>query len=145
MNKKNNTSHEFKSSKLLLSPQELEKREKIRLSLLSTREKEFQRCAENILEFSTKISKISGQLKQKRADEKDFRVSQSRITAHTQSIDLDRSKRPSDRGYDIRAYSKMDKDVWRYDQVRDWFNSYATEQEPYNYIPSKEGYTLRID
>ena len=136
---------QFKRSKLLLSPEELEKREKLRRKLLEKKKKEFARCSEEILDLTTKVSKISSQLKQKRTDEKDFRVSTGRNLSHQKTLEIDREKRPSDRDYEIRNYSKMDMDVWRYDQVRNWFNSYATDQKPDNYIPSEAGYTIRID
>lgn len=121
------------------------KKEKLRLKLLEKRKKEFSRCAEQILEINDKIDKISSTQKQKRMDEKNLRISTGRITSHQHMLHLDRTRRPSDRGYEIRNYSKMDMDVWRYDQLRDWFQTYATDPEPYNYIPSQEGYTLRID
>jgi uncharacterized protein (DUF342 family) len=139
------TKHEMKKSKLFLSPEELEKKEKIRKKLLETKKKDFQKYSEEILDFTTKISKISGELKQKRASEKDYRVSTNRVISHHATLDIDRSKRPSDREFGIRHYTKMDGDVWRYDQVRNWFNTYAKEEEPYRYVPSQVGYTLRID
>jgi phage-related minor tail protein len=136
---------EMKKKALLLSPEELQRREKIRVKLLESRKKEFAKCGEQILDLTTKVSKISGQLKQKRTDEKDSRVSAGRVVTHRQTLDIDRGKRPSDRDYEIRNYSKMDMDVWRYDQLRNWFNTYSTEQQPYRYVPSQVGYTLRAD
>jgi vacuolar-type H+-ATPase subunit I/STV1 len=138
-------SESLKKSRLLLSPEELEKKEKLRVQILERKKKEFSKCAENILEYSTKVSKISGQLKQKRTDEKDYRVSTMRHLTHHKTLEIDRGRRPSDRDYEIRNYSKMDMDVWRYDQVRNWFNSYATDPEPYRYVPSEVGYTLKAD
>ncbi len=137
--------HEFKSSQLVLSPEETQKASQIRNKIIEKKKKEFMKCGEEILELNKSISTISSKLKQKRSDEKDSRVSTLHHISHKKSLELDRTKRPADRDFEIRSYTKMDGDIWRYDQVRNWFNTYATEQEPYNYVPSKEGYTLKVD
>lgn len=127
------------------STKELEKIAKRREVKIEKKEKELDRLDETILNIKDKVAKSSVTLQKKREHEKAIRVATSRILSHTKAISMDSSKRPSDRTYEIRAYSKMDMDVWRYNQVRDWFNSYATEQEPYRFSPSETGYTLRID
>ena len=58
---------------------------------------------------------------------------------------LDKLLRPSDRGNDIRQYGKMDADIWKYDTLRDWFNSYATPQPVENWSAIQSGYTIQID
>lgn len=127
------------------STKELEKLSRKRTVQLEKKNKKLDKLEEEILEINDKVSKISTELKKKRDHEKDSRVSSGRILSHTKTLDIDREKRPADRYYDIRHYSKMDGDIWRYDQVRNWFNSYATEQEPYKFVPSQTGYTLKID
>jgi hypothetical protein len=107
--------------------------------------KKLDKLEEEILEMKDKVSKIGSELRQKRQHEKDSRVSSGRIHSHTKTLDIDGEKRPADRSYDIRHYSKMDGDIWRYDQVRNWFNTYATDQEPYKFVPTQTGYTLKID
>lgn len=137
--------HQAKISTLVLSPKDLEKQSKKRQKELDKKKKEFVQTGEQILSLSTRISKISGELKQLRADEKDSRVSTSRKIAHTSTIALDSTKRPSDREFEIRNYSSADKYMWKTDQVRDWYNSYATDPEPYRYVPSETGYTVKTE
>ncbi len=128
-----------------LPKEELEAISRKRFKEIDKRKKEMRRNDDKLLDLNDKVSKITVQLKDLRAHEKDNRVSASRILAHSKALDLDGTKRPADRDLDIRTYSKMDKDIWRYNQVREWFNSYATEEEPYRFVPSEVGYTLKID
>ncbi len=128
-----------------MSKDQLEAISRKRFKEIEKKKKELRRNDDKLLDLNDKVSKISVELKDLRAHEKDSRVSASRILAHTKALDLDLSKRPADREQDIRTYSKMDKDIWRYDQVRNWFNTYATEQEEYRFVPSQTGYTLSAD
>jgi len=54
--------------------------------------------------------------------------------------------RPSDRGYDIRLYTKMDLDIWKYADVRDWFNSGYKEPDtpPDNKIMVGKSYMIKL-
>lgn len=127
------------------SSKELQKITRRRTAQLDKKYKKLDKLEEEILEMKDKVSKVSNELKQKRQHEKDSRVSSGRIHSHTKTLDIDAEKRPADRSYDIRHYSKMDGDIWRYDQVRNWFNTYTTDQESYKFVPTQTGYTLRID
>lgn len=113
--------------------------------VLKKKEKQLMKVRDEILERGDVISKISTTLKQKREGEKSMRVSTSRLYAHHTTMQVDGTKRPSDRFNDIRAYSKMDLDVWKYHEVRDWFNKNAAPPEPYKFQPTETGYTLRVD
>ncbi len=124
---------------------DLEKLSRKRAKELNQKKKEFTECSEKILQLNDSVAKISGELKAKRAHEKDLRVSTSRIISHHKTVKIDRGKRPADREYIVRNYSQMDRDCWRYNQLRDWFNTYATDPEPYKYVPSEAGYMIRID
>jgi hypothetical protein len=109
-------------------------------------EKQIIEHRDKILALNDSVKLISGQLKEKREAEKSLRVTQSRNVAHTAALQVDFSKRPPDRYGDIRSYSQMDMDCWRYNQLRDWFNSYAPQHEDkHEFNPSKSGYTVRID
>jgi hypothetical protein len=123
---------------------DLEKIAARRNKQLDLKNKQLSRLEDKILEYKDTVSTISVKLKEKRDHEKDFRVRMGRSIAHNKTLELDRTKRPADRTYEIRNYSKMDMDVWRYDQMRGWFNNYATPEEPYELVPSKTGYTLKI-
>lgn len=101
---------------------------------------------DKILQLSDEIKHKSVSLKQKRASEKSVRVAQSRIVAHMKSYETDLKNRPSDRSDDIRMYTKMDLDVWKYPQVREWFNSMASSEDfGYHLTPSQTGYMIKID
>lgn len=127
------------------SKKELEKISRKRAVQLDKKNKKLDHLEEEILEMKDRVAKSTIDLKKKREHEKDCRVASSRILSHTKTLSIDGEKRPSDRSYDIRHYSKMDGDIWRYDQVRNWFNSYAVDQEPYKFVPSQTGYTLKAD
>lgn len=120
-------------------PEKVEKiiRKKERTSMLNR---------DQIRELNDSISKISEKLKEKRTGEKSLRVSTSRTISHVKALEVDGRKRPPDRYGDVRSYSRMDMDVWRYDQLREWFNTYAPAQDvTYDFKPSQTGYTVKID
>lgn len=71
------------------------------------------------------------------------RLSRTRQAMHIAGTKNDRALRPSDRGNDIRTYSKMDLDVWKYDDVRNWFNQYATDMPSDTTTPAETGYMIR--
>ena len=116
-----------------------------REKLLQKKECQLMRTRDKILQNTDAISKISSTLKQKREMEKSTRVKTMRDVAHHTTMKVDGTKRPSDRGQDIRAYSKMDLDVWKYHEVRDWFNKGAAPEQPYTAKPCETGYMLASD
>mmetsp|Transcript_2284 Transcript_2284/g.3600 ORF Transcript_2284/g.3600 Transcript_2284/m.3600 type:complete len:127 (-) Transcript_2284:177-557(-) len=117
-----------------------------RQTLIKRKEKKVMENRDKILALNDEAAKISGRLKEKRESEKSVRVATSRNMAHTKALEVDFSKRPPDRYADIRSYSQMDMDCWRYNQLRDWFNTYAPAQEDrYEFQPTKTGYTVKID
>jgi hypothetical protein len=55
----------------------------------------------------------------------------------------DMTKRPPDRSYEIRTYTKMDVDLWFNPDVSDWFNKDAPKNLPtYNFSPHETGYMI---
>lgn len=119
---------------------------KDRKLIIKKKEKQIMENRDKILALNDAASTISNRLKEKRTSEKSLRVASSRNITHHTALDVDFSKRPPDRYADIRSYSQMDMDCWRYNQLRDWFNSYAPAQEQkYEFNPVKTGYTLRAD
>lgn len=111
--------------------------EKKKQQLMQTREK--------ILVLNDSISNISSKLAHQREKEKDFRIHTGRVVTRQNTLSIDQEKRPSDRDYGVRPYSKMDMDVWRYDQLRGWFNVYAGEPPKYDLTPSQTGYMINIE
>lgn len=101
---------------------------------------------DTIRELNESALKLCGKLKEKRAAEKSLRVSTGRQIAHATALQIDFSKRPPDRYGDIRSYSKMDMDVWKYDQLRSWFQTYAPDKDvTYDLRPCETGYMIKAD
>lgn len=102
---------------------------------------------EEILQLNDSIMKISNKLQERRDKEKDLRLHTGRIITRQKTLEIDTEKRPADRDYGVRPYSKMDMDVWRYDQLRGWFNVYSREEDipKYNLTPAQTGYMLKIN
>lgn len=71
------------------------------------------------------------------------RISKVRMTTDRMEMDKDLGVRPSDKQLSIRSYSKMDQDIWKYDDVRKWFNHNApTDNAALHEAPSATGYTV---
>ena len=114
--------------------------------MIKKKEKEIVQNRDKILALNDSVSTITNRLKEKRTSEKSVRVANSRNTTHMATLQVDGTKRPPDRYADIRSYSQMDMDCWRYNQLRDWFNSYApAREEKFEFNPVKSGYTLKLD
>ena len=103
-----------------------------------------------ILLMNDKIDAKKIQLNKEKEDNVSNRVKNMRIKTRKMQYLVDTSLRPSDRGNDIRLYTKMDLDVWAYPQVREWFNSAADPNanpvfdDSYRITPSQSGYMLKI-
>jgi len=107
-------------------------------------------CEEKILHLTDEIKQKAGTLKQLRASEKSERVANSRLVSRRSANETDLQNRPSDRGANIRLYTKMDLDVWAYPQVREWFNKNASDDDPFASDPYvrpgfSTGYTIRLE
>lgn len=112
---------------------------------MKLKEKELVKCDEVLNKLRDEIHNLSRDLKKTRTHEQGMRLGNSRISTHKSRTEFDKKKRPSDREYNVRLYSQMDKDTWRYDGMRDWFNKYSGENENHNFIPSETGYTFIKD
>ncbi len=109
---------------------------------------QFKASQEKIYHMNDVIKEKAFHLKHDQAKNKAIRVAQSRNKTHHAIMDTDRKNRPSDRDFEVRMYSKMDLDVWKYDDVRQWFNTYASNDPSvyeYKFNPSETGYTIRVD
>jgi hypothetical protein len=115
-----------------------------RQTLIARKHKQMMKTRDKILELNDRASQIGTDLKQKRSSEKSLRVAGGRIITHHTSLAVDLTKRPSDRYADIRTYTLTDKECWRNDQLRNWFNTYAPAKEDYyEFNPTKSGYTVK--
>eukprot|EP01035_Chromulina_nebulosa_P017121 gene17121-22635_t len=69
-----------------------------------------------------------------------------RLITHAEHLIADHKKRPPDRDNDLRMYTQMDKDTWKYTDLRDWFTKYGPKQpDTYNVSVCDTGYMLRTD
>jgi len=113
---------------------------------LASKNAALRAAEDDILSLRDEIREKSASLKQLRASQKSVRVANARIASHLKAYNIDLHNRPPDRGDDIRQYTKMDLDVWAYPQVRDWFNSQATDEDfSYKLRPSETGYMIRVE
>ena len=110
---------------------------------IQRKEKKLKKIQDDILAMNDSIKKVSTDLQTKKREENSSRVAGSRLSTHTKSILGDITKRPPDRSYDIRTYSKMDVDLWLNPDVSRWFNKDAPQNMPtYNFSPIESGYTI---
>ena len=114
---------------------------------IAQKEKALVKCEDKILALSDVIKHKTKFLKEKNAHEKAVRVAQARIKTHEEYYALDLARRPSDRNDDIRIYTKMDLDTWKYEQVREWFNKKADPNFDggFHKTPAQTGYMIKID
>ena len=113
---------------------------------LSRKNAQLRELEDKILVLSDDIKHRSASLKFKRASEKSLRVASSRMQSHMKQYETDLKNRPPDRGDDIRQYTKMDLDVWKYHQVRDWFNCKASNEDfGYHLTPAETGYMIKVE
>jgi hypothetical protein len=125
---------------------ELERVRLIKEREIKKKEKEIRAKEDRILLLADKVAIKSFALKQDNAKAKANRVANARLVQHHEFEAIDAKKHPSDRSFDIRMYTKMDLDVWKYHEVRDWFNSGAPKDLDMSYklTPADTGYMVRV-
>lgn len=115
-------------------------------SKLARKHAELRALEDKILHLSDDIQLKSRNLKARRSSEKSLRVAGNRIASHLKQYETDLRNRPSDRGDDIRQYTKADLDIWQYPQVRDWYNKNASSEDfGYHLTPAETGYMIRVE
>ena len=113
---------------------------------IKLKEKEIRACEDRILHLTDHIKSKGRALKEQNAHSKALRTANARLEQHHEYERIDMQKKPADRSFDIRMYTKMDLDVWKYHEVRDWFNKDAPKEDlSYNLTPADTGYMIRID
>jgi len=118
-----------------------------RRTIIARKEKQLKDLEAKYYEMNDVISAKIRQLQEEREMGKSARVSKVRLETHHKNMTLDSTHRPSDREFSIRTYSNMDKNIWEYPDMRDWFNKMAPEGNPMEYMlrPADTGYTIRVD
>jgi hypothetical protein len=113
---------------------------------IKMKEKEVRAKDTKILHLADYIRNKSQALKEQNAYSKALRVANARMDQHHEFERIDTQKNPADRSFDIRMYTKMDLDVWKYHEVRDWFNKDATKEDlSYKLRPADTGYVIKTD
>ena len=113
-----------------------------RAAKIQTKKNQLKQVCEEIRVLDSQAKKKSAELAKQKECQTADRLSRSRIIMHNNAQSNDRALRPPDRGNDIRTYSKMDLDVWKYDQVRDWFNEYGQPDTTEIETPAESGYMI---
>ena len=125
---------------------ELERARTIKNNKTLSMDRELRKLEDKIMHLGNHIHAKSASLKEQNAHKKAVRVAKSRLKQHHQYTHIDEKKDPADRSFDVRIYTKMDLDVWKYHEVRDWFNKDATNEDlSYKLKPSDTGYMIRLD
>lgn len=116
--------------------------ESSRAALIQEKKAQLRKVSDEILTLDKLAKKTNKQLLQEKEDKTAHRLSKSRVIMHNHAISNDRVLRPPDRENGIRTYGKMDLDVWKYDQIRDWFNQYGQPASDKNESPAETGYMI---
>lgn len=119
------------------------KKPKNNQSKIEAKKARLQEVYDHIAELSDEVKLKARQLKAEKEANTASRTQKSRQMTHTSALISDHLLRPSDRSNDIRNYSKMDLDIWKYDDVRNWFNQYATDMPIEHVSPAETGYMIR--
>lgn len=91
--------------------------------------KEVDEVVTKIIDIGDKVKKKSKELEHERHVMTHTRISQVRQQTDRMEMNKDAGCRPSDKQLNIRTYSKMDSDIWKYEDVRKWFNTNAPKDE----------------
>jgi hypothetical protein len=114
-------------------------------ALVKKKEKKLMETRDVIYNLNDTISQKAKELKALKSSEKSERVAASRLSSHKTQLRIDRANRPSDRDYEIRQYTIIDGDVWKYDDLRQWFNKGARDVPKETKALWETGYTIRVD
>lgn len=107
------------------------------------KEKTLRKIQDDILEMNDKIKSVTSKLQTQKREDSSARVAGMRLSTHTKSILGDLTKRPPDRSYEIRTYTKMDADLWFNPDVSHWFNKDAPRELPTDsFSPIESGYMI---
>lgn len=111
---------------------------------LEVKKEKLKEVYNHINELSDEIKNKTKELKIEKEMNTSTRMLKNRQFDHMTCVLNDSKLRPSDRSNEIRTYSRMDLDVWKYDDVRHWFNKYSRDDIPSeSVIPSQTGYMIR--
>ena len=125
---------------------EFERTRTIKANKASNMDKDLRKLEDKIMHLGNHVLAKSSSLKAQNAHKKAVRVANSRLHQHHQYTHIDEKKAPADRSFDVRIYTKMDVDVWKYHEVRDWFNKDATNEDlSYKLRPADTGYMVKVD
>jgi hypothetical protein len=109
----------------------------VRKMKIAHREKLLVSYEEKLRQFSDTTRLKSAELGMVKEMSKSSRLANVRHRTHNLTTQMDSVLRPPDQSNDIRTYSKMDSDIWKYEDVRFWFNKNASEDPNAGaYIPN---------
>lgn len=115
---------------------------------IKSKEAQLMAFEESLLQLADKVKKTHHHLQLSREMDKSERLASVRHKTHRLTTEMDRTLRAPDQSNDIRTYGKMDLDIWKYEDVRHWFNRYAPTDPnagAYTLTPAQTGYVIKID
>ncbi len=117
----------------------------VRTAKIARKEKQLDHLEEKLLKLSDDTRKKTKELKLESEMDRSSRLASARRKAHALNAELDDGLRSSDKCNNLRSYTKMDADIWKYEDVRQWFNKYSTEDScVYKLRPADTGYVIRF-
>ena len=107
-------------------------------------EKELGTTVSKIIDLGDEVKKRNKDLHSEHHTITHARLAKTRMATDKMEMDKDVGVRPADKQLSIRTYSKMDLDIWKYEDVRKWFNQNAPLEKPntLHESPSSTGYTI---
>jgi hypothetical protein len=118
------------------------------MNSLGKKEKQLKTIQDKIFDLDDVISSKSKDLRVAKTTGKSERVAAARNVLHKSQLLVDGNNRSSDRNFEIRQYTKVDADVWQYDDLRSWYCKYGPakgQEVTENKSPAETGYTIRMN
>lgn len=110
---------------------------------IKTLQKELDHTVVKITDIGDNVKKKNKELQHEHHVITHCKISKARLTTDKMEMDKDVGARPSDKQLSIRTYSKMDLDIWKYEDVRKWFNQNGPcDENVMHKSPSETGYTI---
>lgn len=120
----------------------------VRKAKIAHKEKQLVGYEDHLKKLSDKSRAKTKELAMNFEMAKSARVANVRHRTHHLTVAMDSVLRGPDQSNDIRTYSKMDADIWKYEDVRHWFNKNAPTDPnsgAYTKTPAETGYVIRVN
>lgn len=146
----NDTSIKLSTSKLITPSINSKRHQNVPDTLIKIREKQLRQYEEEALQMESQIKLFSKLNKERYDKDKCSRVKQIRLDTHRKYHETDLRKRPSDRKLNLRDYTPLDNNAWKFEELRKWYNKGhdASEEDKFNINQNEtttmNAYSLRL-